>query len=459
MRTQSMKTENHNASQTNGVLEKISLFPILLVNFIGTLGYSIILPFLIILVIRFGGDELMYGIMGATYSFFQLIGAPILGNWSDRYGRKKILLLSQAGTFLAWILFIVALLIPETEIFNMNSSSGNILLTMPLLLLFLARALDGITGGNVSVANAYLADVTSEDDRKQNFGKMSAAANLGFIIGPALAGVLGATKYGELLPVTAAMLISLAAIFVIAFVMPESKPCVLTKPVDQKRINKVFGQEQKDCYKLEGAEEFSFKNILGLTHIPFMLFLYFLIFLAFNFFYVAFPIHAVEGLKWSVLEIGIFFSIIGLLLVLVEGPILNKISRRYSDGLLTIVGSILLAFSFFLFTSESELIIFVGIILFSTGNGIMWPSFLSQLSKIADQKYQGAVQGFASSAGSLASIIGLIAGGLLYGIIAVKTFFITGFLFVLIFILLILFFVIEKPGEQRNLNIESSEKT
>ena len=224
-----MKAENKTHINTGGVLEQVSLFPILLVNFIGTLGYSIILPFLIILVIRFGGDELMYGIMGATYSFFQLIGAPVLGNWSDRYGRKKILLLSQAGTFLAWVLFIIALLIPDTELFSLNTTSGNFLLTMPLLILFLARALDGITGGNVSVANAYLADVTVEDDRKKNFGKMSAAASLGFIIGPALAGVLGATVYGELLPVSAAMLISLAAIFVIAFIMPESNPCVLSR--------------------------------------------------------------------------------------------------------------------------------------------------------------------------------------------------------------------------------------
>jgi MFS family permease len=442
-----MKAENKTHINTGGVLEQVSLFPILLVNFIGTLGYSIILPFLIILVIRFGGDELMYGIMGATYSFFQLIGAPVLGNWSDRYGRKKILLLSQAGTFLAWVLFIIALLIPDTELFSMNTTSGNFLLTMPLLILFLARALDGITGGNVSVANAYLADVTAEDDRKQNFGKMSAAASLGFIIGPALAGVLGATVYGELLPVTAAMLISLAAIFVIAFIMPESKPCVLSKPVDQKRINKVFGQEQKDCYKLKGAEEVSFKNVLRLKNIPYMLLLYFLIFLAFNFFYVAFPIHAIQSLQWSLLKLGIFFSVMGLILVLVEGPVLSKISGKYSDGVLTIVGSILLACSFFLFTNENEIIIFAGVILFSAGNGIMWPSFLSHLSKVAGQKYQGAVQGFASSAGSLASIIGLIAGGFIYGLLAVKTFLIPGFLFLFIFVLLILFFVIENPGE------------
>jgi len=438
-----MISKRKTPSIARGMSEQVSLFPILLVNFIGTLGYSIILPFLIVLVIRFGGDELMYGIMGATYSFFQLIGAPILGNWSDRYGRKKILLLSQAGTFFAWILFIIALLIPDTELFNMNTPSGNFLLTMPLLLLFLARALDGITGGNVSVANAYLADVTSEDDRKQNFGKMSAAASLGFIIGPALAGVLGTTVFRELLPVTAAMLISLAAIFVIAFIMPESNPCILSGQVDEKRINKVFGQEQKDCYKLKGAEEFSFKNVLRLRHIPFMLLLYFLIFLAFNFFYVAFPIHAVQGLKWSLLKLGIFFSVMGLILVLVEGPLLSKISRKYSDGILTVVGSILLAFSFFLFTNENEILIFAGVILFSGGNGIMWPSFLSHLSKVAGQKYQGAVQGFASSAGSLASIIGLIAGGFIYGLLEVKTFLIPGLLFLLIFALLILFLVIE----------------
>jgi len=128
-----------------------------------------------------------------------------------------------------------------------------------------------------------------------------------------------------------------------------------------------------------------------------------------------------------------------LILVLVEGFVLGKISGKYSDGTLTIAGSILLAFSFFLFTSENELLIFAAVILFSGGNGIMWPSFLSHLSKVAGQKYQGAVQGFASSAGSLASIIGLIAGGFIYGLLGVKTFLIPGFLFLLIFVLLLLF--------------------
>ena len=127
-----------------------------------------------------------------------------------------------------------------------------------------------------------------------------------------MAGVLGATVFGELLPVTAAMIISLIAIFVIAFIMPESNPCILSKPVDAKRINKIFGQEQKDCYKLTGAEKISFRNVLRLKNIPFMLLLYFLIFLAFNFFYVAFPIHAIQGLSWNLLKLRSFLFTDGI---------------------------------------------------------------------------------------------------------------------------------------------------
>ena len=414
--------------------DRISIVPILLVNFIGTLGYSIILPFLVVLVIKFGGNELIYGILGASYSFFQLLGAPILGSWSDRFGRKKILLLSQAGTFLAWVLFAIALVIPNTELVRIGSPTpGVVTLTLPLVVLFAARALDGITGGNVSVANAYLADVTAEEDRKSNFGKMAASANIGFIIGPALAGLLGATAFGELVPVVLAMCVSLFAIFVIALMLRESRPCTINRPVDERRIKKVLGQEHKECYKMAGADRIGLMEVLRLKHIRFALVLYFLIFLAFNFFYVSFPVHAVQTLQWSLLQLGIFFSVLSFVMVCVQGPVLGKISNKFSDGVLTIAGSIMLAASFFLLTSGNIVVIYAAVLLFSGGNGIMWPSFLSLLSKAAGQQYQGAVQGFASSAGSLASIIGLIVGGFVYGMIGVATFMIPGVLLLVIF--------------------------
>ena len=175
-------------------VESPSITPILWVNFIGSLGFSIVLPFLVFLVTRLGGNALVYGVMGATYSFFQLIGAPVLGRWSDRFGRRKVLLASQLGTLLSWAIFLVALFLPARQMLVVDSAAlGAFVITIPLVALFIARALDGITGGNVSVANAYLADVTAESDRAAAFGKMAVSANLGFIIGPAIAGVLGAT--------------------------------------------------------------------------------------------------------------------------------------------------------------------------------------------------------------------------------------------------------------------------
>ncbi|NIW79187.1 MAG: MFS transporter [Calditrichae bacterium] len=174
---------------------------------------------------------------------------------------------------------------------------------------------------------------------------------------------------------------------------------------------------------------------MKLNHIPLLIILYFVIFLAFNFFYVAFPVHAVENLKWSLFDLGIFFSVLGFIMVCVQGPVLSKISDKFSDSILTIVGSTLLIASFSLFTSHNIVLIYLGVLLFSGGNGIMWPSFLSILSRVAGQQYQGAIQGYASSTGSLASIIGLIIGGLIYGWIGVSTFWIPAMLFLMVFAL------------------------
>ena len=178
------------------------LFPIFLVNFIGTLGFSIVLPFLIFVVIKFGGNAIVYGLLAATYPLFQLIGAPVLGRWSDTYGRKKVLLLSNAGTSIGWVLFLFALFLPAEKVFNIDLPLlGTFVIILPILMLFLARAIDGITGGNLSVANAYVSDISSDETRSKNFGKMAISSNLGFIVGPALAGILGGTVYGPILPV------------------------------------------------------------------------------------------------------------------------------------------------------------------------------------------------------------------------------------------------------------------
>ncbi|OJJ17285.1 MFS transporter [marine bacterium AO1-C] len=412
------------STTTASTKQPTSIFPLLLVNFIGTLGYSIILPFLVFLVTKFGGNAVIYGVLGSVYPAFQLVGAPILGKWSDKHGRRKILLLSQAGTLFSWFIFLFALLIPIQALFKFETSSlGAFSITIPLLVLFLARALDGLTGGNVSVANAYLADISDDTNRKANFGKLSASANMGFIIGPILAGVLGATQFGEIIPVLAAILISLLAVWVIYKYLPESKCEPMDEHIQQDGLEKVLSQEHKDCYTVEESNA-TLKDILKIKHMPYMFVLYFLIFLGFNIFYTAFPMHAVSktGLNWSILDLGLFFSTLGGLMVLVNGPLLSYLSKRVSDEKLVVVGSFILGFQFILISFNDVYLSYLATLFFAVGNGLMWASFLSILAKIPPPQYQGYVQGVANSFGSLASIIGLIVGGFIYNTFGTVTF-------------------------------------
>ncbi len=406
------------------------LFPILLVNFIGTLGFSIVLPFLVVLVDRFGGNALVYGLLGATYSSFQLVGAPILGRWSDRYGRKKILLASQLGTLLSWCVFLLALFLPARELAAIDSSAlGVFSLSLPLVVVFLARALDGATGGNVSVANAYLADVTEKGDRKESFGSMAVAGNLGFIIGPVLAGLLGGSRFGELLPVLAALVISGAASIVIWLYLPESRhACPAAEIPEDASVRKTFGQEQRNCYGKERASDKGIRDVVGLSEVPFLLLLYFVIFLSFNLFYTAFPMHAVRGLSWTITEIGVFFSFLGLTSVLVQGPLLKRIGPRASNLTLTVLGAGILGLGFLCFQSGHPAVLYVGGGLFSLGNGLLWPSFMARLADAAGEELQGVVQGLGGGVGSLASIVGLIAGGIAYEQVFERTFLLSALL-------------------------------
>jgi MFS transporter, DHA1 family, tetracycline resistance protein len=417
--------------------KQISLYPLLLINFIGTLGFSIVLHFLVFLVIDFGGNAIVYGILAAVYPAFQLIGAPILGRWSDIYGRKKVLLLSHGGTLIGWIFFLFALFLPVENLFNINSALfGTFAITLPLLVLFFARAIEGITGGNVSVANAYLADVSTDENRSKNFGKIAVASNFGFIVGPALAGILGATIYQEILPVMAALFLSSITLIVISFGLKESKSQLAVVQVpDKESVRKVFAQECRECYNPVNPKKLRFQDVFKLKNITFLSVLYFFIFLGFNIFYTSFPIHAVDGLKWSVTELGVFYAVLSGIMVLVQGLVLRKALKMFSEEKLVIFGSIILGTNFILFVSNDNILMYGAAILFAVGNGLMWPSFMSILSKTSGNVYQGFIQGVTSSFGSLASILGLTIGGLSYNLIGESTFLISAGIIFVVFIM------------------------
>ncbi|HEY6536600.1 MAG TPA: MFS transporter, partial [Candidatus Nitrosocosmicus sp.] len=149
----------------------------------------------------------------------------------------------------------------------------------------------------------------------------------------------------------------------------------------------------------------------------------------------SFPIHAVAGLKWTVTQMGIFYAILSGLMILIQGPLLRKALQLFSEEKLVIMGSIILGINFLLFVANNTALVFVAAIFFALGNGLMWPSFMSILSMRAGTISQGAVQGVASSVGSVSSIIGLIMGGLLYNTIGAKTFLISAGIIFLVFIM------------------------
>jgi MFS family permease len=255
---------------------------------------------------------------------------------------------------------------------------------------------------------------------------MAISSNLGFIIGPALAGILGGTIYGAILPVLAALILSLVTIVVIVFLLRESKPSSEEILIpEQGTIRKAFSQECRECYLDTNAKKPKFQDILKLKHISFLLVLYFLIFLGFNIYYATFPTHAAKDLKWSVTQLGIFYAVLSGIMVFIQGPVLRKALKKFPEEKLVIIGSIILGTNFILFVSNNIVLIGGAIVLFAVGNGLMWPSFMSILSRYAGPKLQGSVQGVAGSAGGLASILGLIFGGFLYSSIGALTFLIS----------------------------------
>jgi hypothetical protein len=178
-----------------------------------------------------------------------------------------------------------------------------------------------------------------------------------------------------------------------------------------------------------------FRDVFKLEHVSFLLILYFLIFLGFNVYYSSFPTHAANALQWSVTQLGIFYAVLSGIMVFIQGPVLKKALKKFTEEKLVIVGSMILATNFVLFYSNNIISICTAVVLFAVGNGLMWPSFMSILSKRAGTVHQGAVQGIAGSFGGVASIIGLIAGGVLYNLIGGVTFLISAAIIFSVFVM------------------------
>ena len=352
------------------------LFSIILVVFIDLLGFSLILPLLPYYAKTFNANQTTTGILIASYALMQLIGAPILGRLSDRFGRRPVLLVSVFGTFLGFLLLGFA-----------NA----------LWMLFASRILDGLTGGNLSVAQAYISDVTDEKSRSKGLGMIGAAFGLGFIIGPVTGGLL--SQWGYAVPAFVAAGISFLNLILIYSWLPES----LT---EEKRSQMTEKRPAVTLQALLVAFQRPFTGSILITRFFFGL--------AFAIFQTIFSLYALAKFNLTARDTGFVLTYVGVLSVIVQGFLVGRLTSRYREDLLITVSVVLMGISL-LGWALAPSILWLYIIMTPTAlsGGLLNTLLSSTLTKAVAPQEIGGILGLSAAVESSTRIIAPILGGVL----------------------------------------------
>jgi DHA1 family tetracycline resistance protein-like MFS transporter len=352
------------------------LTAIFLIVFIDLLGFGLILPLLPFYAEDFGASDTVIGFLVASYAAAQLVGAPFLGRLSDRFGRKPILLLSLFGTMVGFLLLGFA---------------------EALWVLFLSRILDGFTGGNISVAQAYIADVTDEKNRAKGMGLIGAAFGLGFIFGPATGGLL--SQYGYAVPAFAAAGMVTLNLLMIIIWLPESLSA-------EKRI--ALSQTDKPKINLKGlisALKRPFSGSLLITRFFFGL--------AFSIFQTIFSLYALRRFNLDARQTGFILTYVGVLSVIVQGGLVGKLNERFRDDLLIFLSVGIMAFSLLAWGyAPSVVLLLVIMVPIAFSGGVLNTILSSALTKAVKPQEIGGILGLASSIESLTRVIAPSLGGI-----------------------------------------------
>lgn len=353
------------------------LLTLFLIVFIGLLGFGIILPLLPYYADVFGASPTTVGLLTASYAAAQLIGAPVLGRLSDRYGRRPILLLSSVGTLVSFIILGFA-----------NS----------LWMLFAGRILDGLTGGNISVAQAYITDVTDEKGRAKGLGLIGAAFGLGFIFGPVLGGALS-TGERYALPAFVAAGITLVNVLAIFIWLPES----LTKERREQMLNRA-------------TTTLNLTDLLTALKRPVfgpLLQIRLWYGLAFATFTGAFALYAQYKLDLASNETGYILGYVGLLLVLVQGLMVGPLTARFLEIRLIMAALIVLALSLVGWALAPNLLVLLIVLTpLSIAAALLNTLVNSVITKSVQPEEVGGALGLASALESLSRVFGPIMGGI-----------------------------------------------
>lgn len=357
------------------------LLPIFLTVFVDVLGLTLVLPLLPFYAEHFGATPLVVGLLAASYAGCQLISGPILGRISDRVGRKPTLLVSQMGTFIAFLI-----------IGSANS----------LWMLFLGRIIDGATAGNLTIAQAYISDVTRPENRTKAFGLIGVAFGSGFLLGPAFSGIL-AHRYGYSAPAFGAAALSLTSILLTAALLP-AKPVLAAGPAAEGAprpraplnrvgaIRQLFDRPLPRRRLLEFfAFTLSFSTLIG-----------------------GLALYLERRFEFDVEKAGYLYAFSGLIGGLIQGGLIGRLAKRFGEERLTLIGFGTMTVGQGLLGaahSLSSLLVLVG--LASFGSAIVRPAITTLLTKSVGRDEQGAALGVSQSLASVSQILGPITAGFL----------------------------------------------
>jgi multidrug resistance protein len=355
------------------------LIPVFLIVAVDVLGLTIVIPLLPFFAERFGASPFVVGLLVSAYAVCQLISGPILGQLSDRFGRRPVLIASQIGTFIGFIILARA---------------------SALWVVFLSRFIDGSTAGNLSVAQAYIADVTPAENRAKSFGIIGIAFGLGFLVGPAVSGYL--SHFGFEYPIYAAAGLSFLSILGTVFLLKE--PPTHVSVAEERKLGLFeFGAYGKD-----------FRNPrIGATLVQLSVY-----FLGFAIFLAGFAMFAerrftIDGLPFGPREVGYVFAFSGTIGIFVQGGLVGRMVKRFGEEKTVVFGfaSALVGYVILAFAQTIP-----GLLLsaaFSSFGGLLRPALTALVSKQAGPREQGRMMGLVQGLNSMSSIVGPIIAGLL----------------------------------------------
>jgi DHA1 family tetracycline resistance protein-like MFS transporter len=370
-------TENTEPKIAAKPKSSFSTFVIVMTIFVDAIGYGIIIPLLPFYTQTFQVGSTALGILVASFSIMQFFFSPMLGRLSDNIGRKPVLLISILVSTLSYVIFGFA-----------NS----------FLLLLISRIIAGIAT-ETAVAQAYIADITSEKDRASGIGKVAAARGAGFIIGPAIGGFLSVYGFGA--PGFAAVFLTLINLLFVLFFLPETNK--------NSQLGKTIKLNSKNSSKNRMVDALK-KPVIGSV-----LVIHFVVFLAFSAIPVILPLLGIAYFSLGATEMAYVFIYIGVVQILMQSFIIGRLARKFGEEILIVIGPLLMITGITLMPSIPNILVFLAsITMISSGSGIMRtvvPSFLSRLTP-ADE--QGGILGIASSVLSIATVPGPLIAGFLF---------------------------------------------